>query len=81
MKKFTLLLLVTTLILGGLSTSCRSAEAPPTAEEYFKQGLTYDEKGELDKAIADLEKCIELSRDPELSQDAERWLEELKKLK
>ncbi len=65
MKKFTLLLLVTTLILGSLSASCRPAEAPPTeatatAEEHFNRGVTLYEQGRLDKAIGEFTKAIEL---------------------
>ena len=52
MKRFALLLLVSTLILAGSGTSCRPAtplsapeEAPAAAEEYFNRGRAYGEKG------------------------------------
>ena len=65
MKKLTLLLLVTALIAGSLSTSYRPtatlAEALATAEEYFKWGSAYADKGEFDKAIADYTRAIELA--------------------
>ena len=105
MKKFTSLLLVTALILCGLSASCAS----PSAEQHFNRGLTlldhcqldeaideftkaieldpnhagaylirgiiYNEKLAFDRSIADLEKCIELSDDPELTRHAKAVLE------
>ncbi len=64
MKKFTLLLLllITTLILGGLSASCGG---PETAIDYVNQGVTDLEKGKYDNAIANFNLAIEL--DPNLA--------------
>ncbi len=56
MKKFTLLLLVTALILGGLSASCGSAPV----EEPFKKGVTLFNEGQLDEAIVEFTKAIEI---------------------
>jgi tetratricopeptide (TPR) repeat protein len=108
MKKFTLLLLVTALILGGLSASC----GPSLAEQHFNRGLTLYDQEQFDEAedeftkaieldpnfakaylaraivrleypwdfggaIADLEKCIALSDDPELTRHAKALLDSI----
>ena len=49
----------------------------PSSANYYNWGLTYAEKGEYDKAIADLEICITLSRDPSLTEEAKQIMEEL----
>jgi hypothetical protein len=54
MKKFTLPLLVTALILGGLSTSC----GPPSAEENFNRGVSFSKQGLPDEAIDEFTKAF-----------------------
>jgi tetratricopeptide (TPR) repeat protein len=45
---------------------------------YYKRGLAYRNKGEVFKAVSDLEKCIGLSTDPELTRDAQQVLNDIK---
>ena len=73
MNRFAWLLLVTTFMLAACGTSCRPAtpptapeEAPATTEEYVKRGNAYADKGEFDRAIADLNKAIESTKKPKL---------------
>jgi len=51
---------------------------PDNADAYCNRGLDYQEKGELARALSDLEKCISLSTDPELTKDAQQALFEVK---
>tara|TARA_B100001971_G_C17701519_1_gene291915 strand:+ start:175 stop:504 length:330 start_codon:yes stop_codon:yes gene_type:complete len=55
MKKFTLLLLVTTLILGGLSASCTSP-----AVEHYNRGQDYLLAEQFDETVDEFPKAIEL---------------------
>ena len=52
---------------------------PNDAYTYYSRGLAYHEKGEVPKAVSDLEKCIGLSIEPELMADAQRALNEMKR--
>jgi uncharacterized membrane protein YhaH (DUF805 family) len=45
---------------------------------YYNRGLAYGEKGEMPKAVSDLEKCIGLCTDPELAEEAQQALSEIK---
>lgn len=54
---------------------------PGDAYTYYSRGLAYHEKGEVPKAVSDLEKCIGLSTDTELTADAQRALNEMKKFR
>ena len=54
---------------------------PNDAAAYYNRGFAYANKGEYDKAIADVEKCIELSDDFLLTVNAKKFLEQLKKSK
>ena len=60
MQKFTLVLIIITLVMGSLSISC----SPLSAEEHFKKGITLFNEKQLDKAITEFTQAIEL--DPEL---------------
>ena len=51
---------------------------PNNALAYYNRGLAYREKGEVSKAVSDLEKFINLSTDPELIKDAQQALHEIK---
>jgi Tfp pilus assembly protein PilF len=51
---------------------------PDDADAYYSRGLAYRKKCEGPKAASDLEKCIELSTDPELIKDAQKVLSEIK---
>ena len=51
---------------------------PNDAQAYYNRGLDYQNKGEVSKAVSDLEKCIGLSSDQELARDAQQALLEMK---
>ena len=51
---------------------------PNLAQPYFGRGVTYAALGKKAEAIADLERCIELSQEPGLTQQAEQLLEQLR---
>lgn len=51
---------------------------PNSALAFYNRGLAYREKGEVTKAVSDLEKCIGLSSDGELTKAAKRALSEIK---
>ena len=71
MKRFTLLLIVTVLIVGALNTSCLLASAEEfnnLGKEHIAKGHYYHDESEYDKAnmeydlaIADYTKAIELN--------------------
>jgi tetratricopeptide (TPR) repeat protein len=51
---------------------------PNSALTYYIRGLAYREKGEMPKAVSDLEKCVGLSSDRELTKSAQQALSEIK---
>lgn len=53
-------------------------ENPDLAEAYFSRGVVYRRLGQIKKAIADLERVLELSSDPSLRAKAEQHLRELR---
>lgn len=65
----------------AIADSSKAIELNPgDAQAYYNRGLDYDNKGEVSRAVSDLEKCVELSTDPELMADAQRALNEIKRL-
>ena len=62
MKRKTRLLLTVTLVLVSLcGTTLYVSCTPKTAEGFVKRGYAYEEKGELDMAIADYTEAIRLN--------------------
>lgn len=58
----------------------KSIELNPEHDDvYYNRGLAYAGIGEAAKAVADFEKCIELSDDPELVKSAQMRLDALKR--
>jgi tetratricopeptide (TPR) repeat protein len=51
---------------------------PNDADAYYNRGCAYSEKGEVDKAVSDLKRCIELSTDRELTKAAQQELRKMK---
>jgi len=51
---------------------------PNDAHAYYNRGCAYGEKGEVDKAVSDLKRCIELSTDRELTKAAQQQLRKMK---
>ena len=56
-KRFLALIILALLVETGQTQSLRSAE------DYFRRGVKYADKGEADKAIDDFDKAIELLTD------------------
>jgi tetratricopeptide (TPR) repeat protein len=50
---------------------------PEYAAAYYDRGIAYDKGGEVAKARVDYEKCIDLSKDPELVKAAQMRLDAL----
>ncbi|MDH4136502.1 MAG: tetratricopeptide repeat protein, partial [Anaerolineae bacterium] len=50
---------------------------PDVAEAYYYRGKAHAQKGDKEKAIADLNKFLELSDDPDWRQQAEEHLKAL----
>ena len=50
---------------------------PDMAATYYLRGVTYGAIGFQDRAIADLETCIELTQDPLLAKAAQQRIEEI----
>lgn len=55
------------------------SEPGSNAFTYFLRGAVYAEKGEREKAVSDLERALELGLDPNLKQNAESLLDELRR--
>jgi regulator of sirC expression with transglutaminase-like and TPR domain len=51
---------------------------PDDVAAYCSRGFAYHEKGEVPKAVNDLEKCIGLYANPGLTEDAQQALLEIK---
>lgn len=51
---------------------------PKLAEAYGNRGLAYKAMGQVEKAIADFERVLELTDNPQLRQTAEQQLHELR---
>ena len=54
--------------------------APTDAVAYYNRGCAYSEKGEMPEAVSDIQKCLNLSTDPELTEAAQQELHKAKKL-
>jgi len=51
---------------------------PANAEAYYNRGLASKELGEKERAIADFEKFLTLTDNPERQEQAKRQIEELR---
>jgi tetratricopeptide (TPR) repeat protein len=50
---------------------------PTLSDTYLFRGLAYSRKGDRERAVADLKKVLEMSKDPALTEPARKKLAEL----